>query len=159
MKEHYWKYSLNSFIATAAILLFAGCATQMQTGYVTNVDTDVEQALLTNGFKVQNATTAGQRSQVANLPAGRFTEVNQGGQTYYLYPDKRENRLFAGDHWAYSAYLGYIHNRKLREKGAFVFELDPSNKPNNKRVEVWHSWTPFPEWSPSRPNDQVPEGL
>src|SRR3982751_5119199 len=148
MTEHQLR-SFGRLAAAVAIVLVAGCATQ--TGYVADVDTDVEHTLLASGFRVQNAATAQQRNQVLTLPANRFTEVHQNGTTYYLYPDKRENRLFAGDHWAYMAFRGYVHNRKLREKGAFVWEVDPSNKPNNKTVEIWHGWTPFPEWSPSRP--------
>src|ERR1051326_5201189 len=107
--------SVASLTTAAAILLFAGCATEP--AYVRDVDTDVEHALLASGFRVRSAATAEQRSQIVSLPAGRFTEVQQNGNTLYLYPDKRENRLFAGDHWAYMAYRGYVHNRKLRQKG------------------------------------------
>ena len=157
MNEHQLKRLIGGAITVTAILLFVGCAAT-QTGYVADVDTDVERALLASGFRVRSAVTADQRNQVVSLPANRFTEVQHSGNTYYLYPDKRENRLFAGDHWAYMAYRGYVHNRKLREKGAFVWEVDPSNKPNNKTVEIWHGWTPFPEWSPSRPNVSEPTG-
>ena len=81
-----------------------------------------------SGFRVSNATTAEQRRQIRTLPDNQFTEVRQGSTSYYLYPDKRENRLFAGDHWAYRAYLGYVHNRKLREKGVFVWEVRPADR-------------------------------
>jgi hypothetical protein len=60
-------------------------------------DTAQEQVLLSSGFKVKSARTAGQRAEVRGLPDNQFTVVKQNGNTYYLYPDKKDNRLYAGD--------------------------------------------------------------
>jgi hypothetical protein len=142
MKKQF-KNLIGTCAAAAAILWLAACATQ-----TSNVAaTSMEGALLSAGFKVKTATTAEQRNQLRTLPDNRFEMVKQGDATYYLYADKRERRLYAGDQWAYRAYVGYVKNNQLREEGAFVFEVDPSNKANNKTVVVWHGWGPFPEWS------------
>ncbi len=115
------------------------CATQ--TGNV--ADTSMEQALLTAHFKVKTATTVEQRNHLRTLPDNRFTTVKQGGETYYLYADKSHGRLYAGDHWAYQAFVNNIKNNRLRQQGAFVFETDPSNRANNKTVVIWNDWSPF----------------
>jgi len=152
MKEQHLKGLIVPLVIAAVVLLQLSVVqptwAKSYSGY-----TDMERALITSGFKVQSATTAAQRNQIRNLPDNQFTEIKQAGGSYYLFPDKRENRMFAGDHYAYRAYLGYIHNRKLREKGVFVWEVRPADRANNKTIEVWHGWTPFPEWSNSRPND------
>ena len=82
----------------------------------------------------------------------------QNGTTYYLYADKRDNRLYMGDQYAYRAYLGYLHNKKLRNRGVFVWEVRPADRANNKTVEVWIGDSPFPPWSRNRPNDQSLSG-
>lgn len=109
-------------------------------------DTKMEQALLTAHFKVRPATTAGQRNQLRNLPDNRFAVVKQGGETYYLFADKKDGRVFAGDHWAYQAFMNNKKNNRLRKEGAFVFEVDPNNRADNRTVVVWHGWSPFQQW-------------
>ena len=152
MKEQHLKRLIVPLVTAAVVLLQLSVVqptwARSYAGY-----TDMERALITAGFKVQPASTAAQRNQIRSLPDNQFTEVKTGSNSYYLFPDKRENRLFAGDHYAYRAYLGYIHNRKLREKGVFVWEVRPADRANNKTIEIWHGWTPFPEWSNFRPSD------
>jgi hypothetical protein len=142
MKKQF-KNSIVTCAAAAAILWLAAGATQSSNA----ADTRMEGALLSSGFKVKRAATAEQHNQLRALPDNQFEMVKQGGETYYLYADKRENRLYAGDKWAYRAYLGYVKNNRQREQGAFVFPVDPSNKSDNKRIVVWHGWDPFPDWS------------
>jgi len=109
-------------------------------------DTEQEQALLYSGFNVKSAKTAGQRAQVRALPGNEFTVVKQNGNTYYLYPDKKDNRLYAGDQYAYRAYQQYVKDKKLRAEGVFVRPAHYENKSNPKNVEIWQQWGPFPEW-------------
>jgi hypothetical protein len=143
MKHQQFKNAIGTFAAAALILWLTTCATQTSNA----ADTSMEEALLSSGFKVKTAATAEQRNQLRTLPDNRFEMVKQGDATYYLYADKREGRLFAGDKWAYRAYVGYVKNHRLREQGAFVFTVDPSNKANNKTIVVWRGWEPFPQWS------------
>jgi len=112
----------------------------------TAADTEVEQALVTSGFKAKPAGSSNQRTQLSAMPDGQFTLVKQGGQTYYLYPDKKDGRLYAGDYYAYRAYQGYLKNKHLVEKGVFVWPVNPTDKSNNKTIQVWHDWTPFQQW-------------
>ncbi|MEY2537350.1 MAG: hypothetical protein QOG67_1090 [Verrucomicrobiota bacterium] len=142
MKMKQLKYLKLTLAAAALTLLAAGCATQGN-----NVaDTEVERALLTSGFKMRPANSPAQREQLRNLPDNQFTTVKQDGKSFYLYADKRENRLYVGDHYAYRAFQGYMKNKHLREQGVFVWEVNPADRSNNRTIQVWHDWTPFQEW-------------
>jgi len=147
MKKH--DHLIGKLAVAALMLLLPVSGSQAKP----DADTEMERALVTSGFKVKTATMSEQRNHVARLPDGEFQAVERGGHTYYLYADKRDNRLYVGDEHAYRAYKGYLHNKKLRQQGVFVWEVRPADRANNKTVEVWHGWTPFPEWSPSRTND------
>ena len=145
MKYQPFKKLIGPFAVTALGLALIVCATQSK-----GADRNMEGALLAAHFKVQPATTAEQRHQLRTLPDNRFTMVKQGGKSYYLYPDKSQGRLYAGDRWAYLAFVNNEKNNRLRQAGAFVYEKDPSNRAINKTVVVWHGWSPFPEWANSR---------
>jgi len=145
MKKQQLKELIATLAVAAFILLVPACATQTtQTSDV--ADTDMERALITAGFKVRPATAVEQRNGIAGLPGNRFTVMNEAGKLYYLYPDRRDNRLYVGDHWAYQAFVGQMKNNKLRKEGAFVWEVDPGDKPNNKTIEVWYGYPPFRDW-------------
>ena len=109
-------------------------------------DNEIEQVLLTSGFKIQPANTPAQRKQVRALPPNQFTLVKQNGNDYYLYPDRKDNRLYAGDSYAYRSFQNYFKNRELREKGVFVWEVNPADRSTNKTIQIWHDWSPFDEW-------------
>ena len=142
MKNPQFKNLIDTFTIAALILGLAACATQ--TSNVTG--TDVGAALVTAGFKVRPATMAEQRNHLGTLPENRFAMVKEHGKTYYLYADKRQGRLYVGDHWAYQAYINNVKNNRLREQGAFVYEVDPSNRADNRTIVIWHGWSPFREW-------------
>ena len=162
MKQQYFKGLIGAVGVAALTLLFSACATETTTTAVADTglaDTEMERVLITSGFKVRTANNGAQRNHIAQLPGTHFQQVVQNGTTYYLYADKRDNRLYIGDQYAYRAYLGYVHNKKLRDQGVFVWEVRPADRANNKTVEIWHGVGPFPPWSPSRPNDQsLPPG-
>jgi hypothetical protein len=109
-------------------------------------DTEQEQVLLSSGFKVKSANSPAQRAQIRALPDHQFTMVKQDGKTYYLYPDKKDNRLYSGDQYAYRAYERYFKDKNLRAQGVFVFPLRPENKSDPRNIQVWHGWDPFPAW-------------
>lgn len=137
---------IKTLIGTGAVaalsLWLAACATQ-----TSNVAySDVNTALRTAGFRAKPAVTIEQRNELRNLPEHQFTKVQQGGDTYYLYPDKVNGRLYAGDHWAYRAFVNNEKNNRLRREGALVFERDPSNRADNRTVVIWHDWSPFQQW-------------
>jgi hypothetical protein len=125
-----------------ATVCLSGCATQ--TSGV--ADTASEQALLIAGFKVKPATTAEQRNHLRTLPDNRFKMLKESGETYYLYADKKDEKLFVGNHYAYQAYINNVKNNDLRKQGAFVWEVDPSDRALNRTIVIWHGWSPFGEW-------------
>ena len=132
------------FLALLALIGFGlGGANQTKAAAA---DTEQEQALLSSGFKVKSARTVGQRAQVRSLPGNEFTVVKQNGNTYYLYPDKKDNRLYAGDQYAYRAYQQYVKDKKLRAEGVFVRPTRLENKSDPRNVEIWQQWGPFPAW-------------
>lgn len=109
-------------------------------------DTELKQALLASGFKAKPAASSTQRAQLQAIPDNQFTMVKQNGNTYYLYPDRKDGRLYAGDYYAYRAFQGYVKNKQLRAQGVFVWEVNPADRSNNKTIQVWHDWTPFSQW-------------
>ena len=142
MKPQQFKNLIGAFAAAAVMLWLGACATQ-----TSNVaDTSMERALLAAHFKVKTVTTVEQRNHLRGLPDNRFAVVKEGGETYYLYADKKDGRLYAGDHWAYQAFVNDKKNNRLRKEGAFVFETDPSNRADNRTVVIWHDWSPFQQW-------------
>ena len=142
MKPQQFKNLIGTFAAAAIMLWLGACATQ-----TSNVaDTNMGGALLAAHFKVKTATTAAQHRELRNLPDHRFTMANKVATSYYLYADKSQGRLYAGDQWAYRAFINNAKNNRLRQQGAFVFETDPSNRANNRTVVIWHDWSPFQQW-------------
>ena len=134
--------TIGILAVAAAIACLNGCATQ--TSGV--ADTSLAPALLAAGFKVKPATTSEQRSDLRTLPDDRFKMVNENGEPYYLYADKTDEKLFVGNRFAYQAYINNIKNNELRRQGAFVYEVNPSDRALNRTIVVWHGWTPFAEW-------------
>jgi hypothetical protein len=132
-------------VAVAVLTIFAlGCSGSMAATETENVH--VDQVLLQSGFKSRPANTPAKRKQLRALPENEFTTVKQNGNTYYLFPDKKNNRLYVGDHYAYRAYQNFFKNRKLRAKGVAVFPIHPANKSSNTTVQVWEQWSPFDQW-------------
>jgi hypothetical protein len=141
MKNHF-KNTIGISAIAVAIVSLGGCATQTSSV----ADTGGEQALVTAGFKVRPATTAEQRNHLSSLPDNRFTIVKENGDPYYLYADKKDEKLFVGNRFAYQAYINNIKNNELRKQGAFVWEVDPSNRSLNRTIVIWHGWSPFSQW-------------
>jgi hypothetical protein len=142
MKHQQLKNLIGAFAVVTVMLWLPGCATQT----TAVADNSMGGALLAAHFKVKPAVTPAQQHQLQALPDHRFTVVKQGSETYYLFPDKSAGRLYAGDHWAYLAFINNEKNNRLRRAGAFVFETDPSNRADNRTVVVWHGWSPFQQW-------------
>jgi len=135
--------NLTGALAVVALIFgFAACATQ--TGNV--ADNTMEPALLAAGFKVRPATIPGQRSHINTLPDNRFTMVKENGDSYYLYADKQNGKLFVGNRFAYQAYINNVKNNELRKEGVFVWEVNPADRALNRTIVVWHGWVPFEEW-------------
>ena len=127
------KNTIGIFAVAGAIVCLSGCATQ--TSDVAN--TNLEPALLAANFEVRPATTAEQRSHLSTLPDNQFKIVNKNGEPYYLYVDKKREKLFVGNRFAYLAYINNEKNNQLREQGAFVWEVNPSNRALNRTIVVW----------------------
>ena len=144
MKLHLIKNLIGTGAVAALSLWLAACATQ--TSDVAYSYSNVDTALRTAGFHARPAVTVEQRHQLQNLPEHQFTIVQQAGETYYLFPDKVNARLYAGNHYAYRAFVNNEKNNRLRREGALVFERDPSNRADNRTVVIWHGWSPFQQW-------------
>lgn len=142
MKQRHLTTLIGPVMAAVLVLLFPGYAAADRP----ISDRDMDAILRESGFKMRPASNGAQRASLREMHDGEFTLVNQNGRTYYTYVDKATGRLFVGDEQAYRAYQGYIRNRHLREKGVFVFEVHPGDKPNNKTVDIYHDWTPFDRW-------------
>ena len=131
-------------VAIAAVIGVEFCAVEAKGA--APADTQIEQVLVTSGFRARPATTRGQQAQLRALPDNQFTTVQQNGNTYYLYPDKKDRQLYAGDHYAYRSFQNFFKNKHLRERGVFVWETNPADRSSNRTIQIWHDWTPFDQW-------------
>jgi hypothetical protein len=127
------KNTIGIFAVAGAIVCLSGCATQ--TSGVANKN--LGPALLAAGFKVRPATTSEQRNHPSTLPDNRFKLVNENGEPYYIYADRKQEKLFVGNRFAYLAYINNVKNNQLREQGAFVWEVNPSDRALNRTIVVW----------------------
>jgi hypothetical protein len=143
MRVERFDYPVLSLALLAVIGFGVGGANQIKAAAAY---TEQERVLLSSGFKVKSASTAAQRAQVRGLPDNQFTVIKQNGNTYYLYPDKKDNRLYAGDQYAYRAYERYVKDKQLRAQGVFVRPTHYENKSDPRNVEIWQQWGPFPAW-------------
>ena len=140
--KNQFKNAIGIFAVAAAIVCLSGCVTQTSDVAHTNLG----PALLAAGFRVRPATTSEQRNHLMSLPDNRFKMVKENGRPYYLYADKKHERLFVGNRFAYQAYINNVENNQLRKQGAFVWEVNPSDRALNRTIVIWHGWTPFSEW-------------
>ena len=138
----------NQFRNTTGIFAVAGAIVCLS-GFATQASSvpDLAPALLAAGFKVRPATTAEQRTHLGTSPDNPFKIVNEDGEPYYLYVDTKHERLFVGNRFAYLAYINNIKNNQLRDQGAFVWEVNPSNRALDRTVVFWPVWTGIAEWS------------
>jgi hypothetical protein len=137
-----FKNTIGTFAVAGAIVCLSGCATQTSSV----ADPSSQGALLAAGFKLKPATTPEQRNHLSTLPDNRFKVVKENGEPYYLYADKKNEKLFVGNRFAYQAYINNIKNNELRKQGAFVYEVNPSDRALNRTIVIWHGWSPFAEW-------------
>lgn len=140
MKYQHMKRFVAILLAGMLAALTSACVTETSTAAAP----EPGPMLLTSGFKAKKATTSAQIEQIRNMPEGGFTVVKQGRETYYLYPDKRAQKLYAGNQYAFQEYRRQVKMQRAREQGAVVIDVNPSR--GAPVVEIWHGWTPFPEW-------------
>ena len=55
---------------------------------------------------------------------------------------RRNEKLFVGKPYAY---INNVKNNELRKHGAFVFEVDPSDRALNRTIVIWYGWSAFGE--------------
>ena len=138
--KNQFRNTIGIFAVAGAIVCLSGFATQ-----ASGVP-DLAPALLAAGFKVRPATTAEQRTHLGTSPDNPFKIVNEDGEPYYLYVDTKHERLFVGNRFAYLAYINNIKNNQLREQGAFVYEVNPSDRALNCTIVIWYGPMPIAAW-------------
>jgi len=135
-----FRWLISVFPVIALIVFIPACATQTGDVASSNVQASLDQA----GFKVKTATTSQQQQNLVSLPEDQFTVVTQNDKKYYLWPDKRYNRLYCGNEDAYRDYQKYVKVQRARENGAISWVQDPGGY--GIRVTVYHGWAPFRDW-------------
>jgi len=48
--------------------------------------------------------------------------------------------------FAYQAYINNVKNNQLREQGAFVYEVNPSDRALNRTIVIWYGPMPIAAW-------------
>lgn len=127
--------SIKVIVCLIAILtLVAGCVTS---------NPATERLLTAAGFKTTMATTPEQKEHLKTLPNGRVSMASLNGQTYYVYPDTKENLLYVGKIIQYRVYQGMRVNNDMsaesREPVALTYE-------QNAGWGIWGSMGPRGMW-------------
>ncbi|HVE16541.1 MAG TPA: hypothetical protein VNB29_07380 [Chthoniobacterales bacterium] len=116
-------FSLPLLVATACALL-AGCATPQ---YKNKTD-----MLTAAGFRSFNATEPSQVALFKTLPADRLTPVLNHRRIYYVYPDPKADRIYAGTKSEYHAYEKLRARRKLPP--------DRTDTASMSKAPEWDNW-------------------
>ncbi len=90
-------HPLKTIAAIALVALAAGCATTQQT----------EDTLVAAGFKAVTPATPAQTARLQALPPNKVATIRKGGQTYYVFPDAKNNRAYIGGPKQYQSYQQY----------------------------------------------------
>lgn len=109
--------------ALVATTFLFGCATQVW---------KKEDLLTKAGFRVFPAKTPEQLALLKNLPPDKISPVTVKRRTYFVFPDPRNNRIYAGNQTELATYQRIRAKRKLTEE-----------KIETKRIE---DYTDFGRW-------------
>jgi hypothetical protein len=101
-------FTAISLISTWALLtLVVGCSS-------TSTQTQSEQDLLiASGFRSVTPKNAAQQQKLQSLPPGQLAMIVKGGQTYYVFPDAKNNRALVGGPKQYQTYQQYRLAQRL----------------------------------------------
>jgi len=102
-----------------AILLIAGCATEIQTK---------ENLLTSSGFKVKPAATADQIEKLRALPPNKITCVSHQGHLFFVFPDASQNLLYVGRKAEYAAYEKLRDEKKLAAEESTAARFNQEEK-------------------------------
>ncbi|HEY9501772.1 MAG TPA: hypothetical protein VIR01_09125, partial [Pyrinomonadaceae bacterium] len=97
-------FTLITAVCTALLVNCASTQTSMQ---------NRESMLVASGFKVITPKTAAQQQKLQNLPPGKVTMIQKGGNTYYIFPDPAHNQAYIGRPKEYQAYQQLRATNKL----------------------------------------------
>lgn len=110
-------------VSALAVALLFGCATQVWK----------KEALLTKaGFRAFTAKTPEQLALLKNLPPDKISPVTVKRRTYFVFPDPKNNRVYAGNQAELTAYQRIRAKRKLT-----------AEQVETKRIE---DYTDFGRW-------------
>jgi hypothetical protein len=104
--------------AIALVALCAGCSS-MQTQVQSK-----ENLLVAAGFQAIVPKTAAQQQKLQTLPADRVTLVQQGGKTYYVFPDAPHNQAYVGGPTQFQSYLQLRLANKLANENLEAAEMN-----------------------------------
>lgn len=121
---------LSRIGAAALLALAVGCATNRTT----------ENRLAAAGFKCVPADTPERLAHLKTLPAHKVSAVERDGQTYFIYPDVKNNLLYVGQQAQYQQYLTLREQEKLA--------LERAEAANINVESGWGMWGPWagPGW-------------
>ena len=105
---------------------------------------NIENLLVSAGFKAKVATTAKQRQELKTLPEGTISPVTQKGKTFYIYPDAPRNQIYVGNDAQYQAYQRLT--AKPRGSARPIVNTDLV-RGNPIKVREFYGWEPFDDSS------------
>ena len=105
------------FLTTIAL---GGCAAIER-----NAAQDRESLLSASGFTVLPANNPQSQAMLAKLPANRVSQIIQGNNVSYVYPDPVLcHCLYTGGQQAFAQYFAYVQQRRIADEQVTAAQLN-----------------------------------
>ena len=115
----------------ALLALAVGCTTP-GAGPVSSAAAQTESLLTSAGFRTRTPSTPRQQQHFRTLTPDKMMTVHRNGNTYYVYADPVQNRLYIGNQAQFQMY------QQLRKARHLALEQEYS-----EAMGDWGAWEPF----------------
>jgi hypothetical protein len=116
MKTHLTKSNILTFVAVAAALFLAGCAS------MTSANT--ESLLTAAGFRARTPQTPKQQQIYAALPPYKVQRATVKGQVFYVYKDEKAGVAYVGREQEYQRYQQLAIQQQIAQNQIMAAEME-----------------------------------
>ncbi len=122
-------------VSLVAAALLAGCASPQE------VIASRENVLSASGFAVLPANSPERQNMMATLPPGHISQIIQGNNVTYLFPDPLVcHCLYVGGQQNFAQYEAYVQSRRIADEQALAAQL------NWESGWSWGAWGGYGYW-------------
>ncbi|HEY5894899.1 MAG TPA: hypothetical protein VIT91_16890 [Chthoniobacterales bacterium] len=132
MKQHI-KTAWTFLAVIALAVIAAGCASTLP---------NEENMTVSAGFKPITPTKPDQQAILAKLPSYKVTRVVYAGKTYYVLPDRANNKAYVGGPKQYAAYKQLRLAKQMSNDNLEAGQLGQGDSQNMGDWNGWGVWDP-----------------